>query len=72
MMDTSGVKSSASDIVKSYVDEKIGKFTSSDVLSNCPTISQASVFNALKKSTENVYIDKYGAGKQAYYVKHLK
>lgn len=72
MMDTSGVKSSAYDIVKSYVDEKIGKFTSSDVLSNCPSISRASVFNSLKKLAENGYIDKYGAGKQAYYVKHLR
>lgn len=72
MMDTSRVKSSAYDIVKSYVDEKIGKFTSSDVLSNCPSISRASVFNSLKKLAENGYIDKYGAGKQAYYVKHLR
>ena len=59
-------------IVKSYVDEKIGKFTSSDVLTNCPTISRASVFNALKKLTEKSYLDKYGVWKKTYYVKHGK
>ena len=72
MMDTSGAKSSAYDIVKSYIDKKIGKFTSSDVLTNCPSISRASVFNALKKLTEESYVDKYGVGKKAYYVKREK
>jgi Fic family protein len=69
IMDAIGVKSSAYDVVKSYVDNKLGKFNAADVLANCPSIGRTSVFNALKKLVEEGYINKYGEKQQAYYVK---
>jgi Fe2+ or Zn2+ uptake regulation protein len=68
-MDAIGVKSSAYDVVKSYVDNKLGKFNAADVLANCPSIGRTSVFNALKKLVEEGYIKKFGEKRQAYYVK---
>ncbi len=38
MMDETGMKSSAYDLVKAYADQKLGKFTANDVISNCPSI----------------------------------
>lgn len=69
MMDESGVKSSAYDIVKAYVDQKLGKFTSADVLANCPGVGRSSVFNALRKLTDEGYIEKQGMRNKAFYVK---
>ena len=69
VMDDSGVKSSAYDIVKAYVDNKLGKFTAADVLANCPGVGRTSAFNALKKLTEEEYIEKHGERQNAFYVK---
>ena len=72
VMDNSGLKSSAYDIVKAYADNKLGKFTSADVLANCPTVGRTSVFNALKKLTEEGYIQKHGERRHTFYVKTSK
>ena len=69
VMDDSGVKSSAYDIVKAYADNKLGKFTAADVLANCPGVGRTSAFNALKKLTEEEYIEKHGERQNAFYVK---
>lgn len=69
IMDDTGVKSSAYDIVKAYVDKKLGKFTVADVLINCPNVGRTSVFNALKKLTDEEYIEKHGERKSAFFVK---
>lgn len=69
VMEDSGVKSSAYDVVKSFTDNKLGKFTAADVLANCPSVGRTSVFNALKKLTEEGYIEKHGQRLQAFYVK---
>ena len=69
VMDDSGVKSSAYDIVKAYTDNKLGKFTAADVLANCPRVGRTSAFNALKKLTEEEYIEKHGERQNAFYVK---
>ena len=69
ILDDIGVKSSAYDVVKSYVDNKLGKFNAADVLANCPSIGRTSVFNALKRLVEEGYIEKNGERQQAYYVK---
>lgn len=47
----------------------LGKFNAADVLANCPSIGRTSVFNALKRLTEEDYIEKHGQKQQAYYVK---
>lgn len=69
VMDDTGVKSSAYDIVKTFVDKKLGKFTAADVLANCYTVGRTSVFNALKKLCEEGYIEKHGQRQNAFYVK---
>lgn len=69
MMDDTGVKSSAYDIVKAYADQKLGKFTSNDVLINCPGLGRSSVFNSLRKLVDEGYIEKQGGRKNTFYVK---
>ncbi|MCF0141712.1 MAG: Fic family protein [Mogibacterium sp.] len=69
VMDDSGVKSSAYDVVKAYADKKLGKFTAADVLANCPSVGRTSAFNALKKLTTEGYIEKHGERQSAFYVK---
>lgn len=69
ILDDSHVKSSAYDVVKAYVDGKLGKFVSGDVLANCPSVGRTSIFNALKKLVKEGYIEKHGDRKNAYYVK---
>ena len=71
IMDDVGVKSSTYDIVKSYVDNKLGKFTAADVLANCPSVGRTSVFNALKKLTSEGYVEKHGERQKAFYVKKM-
>ena len=70
MMDISGVRSSAYDIVKAYVDSKLGKFTSADIISNCPSIGRSSAYSAIKKLVQEGYIERHGIKNRSYYVKH--
>lgn len=64
-------------ICKSYAETAAlevvdSKFTAADVLANCPNVGRTSVFNALKKLTNEGYIEKYGERKKAFYVKKNK
>lgn len=61
--------SSAYDIVKKYVEEKVGKFTSGDVATHCPSIGRSSVLASLKKLTEEGLVVRYGSGRSTYYVR---
>lgn len=56
-------------IVKTYADNKLGMFTAADVIANCPGGGRTSVFSALKKLTEEEYIEKHGERQSAFYVK---
>lgn len=71
LMNDIGVKSSAYDVVKVYVDNKTGKFTGSDVISNCPLYGRSSVLSALKKLTEEQVIVKSGVGRSTYYIRNI-
>lgn len=62
-----GNASTAYDIVKQYVDGKIGKFTGADVVTHCPSIGRSSALAALKKLTEDGYIIREGAGRSTFY-----
>lgn len=64
-----GEKSSSYDIVKRYVEEKLGKFTSEELMINCPSVGRSSILAALKKITEEGMIEKHGKGKNTFYVK---
>lgn len=69
LLTESGSTSSAYDIVKRYVEEKIGKFTGADVLAHCPSIGRSSVLAALKKLTEEGAIIREGSGRNTFYVR---
>lgn len=61
--------SKAYDVVKHYIEEKIGKFTGADVVSHCPAIGRSSALAALKKLTEEGFIIREGTGRSTFYVR---
>ena len=69
IMDDSGVKSSAYDIVKAYVDQSIGKIKSSDVIANCPSIGRTAALDSIKKLVEDGILVKQGNGRSTFYLK---
>ena len=69
MMSETGAKRSSYDIVKRYVEGKIGRFTGAEAVVSCPSLGRSSVLSALKKLTEEGYIIRKGAGRNTYYVR---
>jgi Fic family protein len=69
LMDFSGKPSTAYDVVKKYVEEKVGKFTGAEVVANCPSIGRSSALAALKKLTDEDVILRQGAGRGTYYIR---
>lgn len=59
----------ALDMVRQAVADKIGKFTKSDIVELCPTLSKSSVEKSLMKLTENNEIAKHGTGKMTFYTR---
>lgn len=68
LMQHSTVKSTAYDVVKAYVDSKVGKFMSAEIITNCPSASRASVLASLKKMTETGYLIRIKTGRSVTYV----
>ena len=64
-----GSRSTIYDIVKTYVTEKVGKFTGSEVIAACPSGSRSAVLNALNKLTKEDVIVKCGSGRGTFYVR---
>ena len=60
---------SAYDAVRAYVEAKVGRFTSADVLSHCLGIGRSSALSALKRLTEEGVILRMGSGRGTYYVR---
>lgn len=48
LMDRSGVKSTAYDIVKTYMLGRIGKMTRAEVIVACPSLGASSVYRVIK------------------------
>lgn len=69
LMEISGKPSTAYDVVKKYVEEKVGKFTGAEVVANCPSIGRSSALAALKKLTDEGVILRQGAGRGTYYIR---
>lgn len=67
LLSENGNGSTAYDIVKKYVENKIGKFTGYDVIIHCPSIGRSSVLASLKKLTEEGVIMKNGSGRNTFY-----
>ena len=61
--------SSAYDIVKRYTEEKLGKFTSADVIAHCPGVGRSSVLAALKRLTAEGRVIRYGSGRSTFYAR---
>lgn len=66
-IDIIGEKKSNVEILKRAIEQKIGKFTKSDIMELCPSLSRATIENILKKLTENGEILRYGKGKNTFY-----
>ena len=62
-------KMSAKDMVENAVNQKIGKFTKSDIMELCPEIGSSSVESSLKKLCEEGLIEKRGGGRSTYYIR---
>ena len=67
LMSESGNGSTAYDIVKKYIEEKLGKFTGADVVAHCPSIGRSSALAALKKLTDEGVIIREGLGRNTFY-----
>ena len=65
----SGARSTAYDVVKAYVDSKIGKFTSAEAIASCPSASRSSVLSVLKKLTDAGYLTRLKSGRSVAYVR---
>ena len=57
------------DVVKNYIKEKLGKFTSADVIAFCPSIGRSSALAALKKLNDEGFILKKGSGRSTFYIR---
>lgn len=59
----------AIDQVRRAINEKIGKFTKSEIMELVPSIGKASVENSLKKLVEEGFILRHGKGKSTFYTR---
>lgn len=69
LVNAAGTRSSAYDIVKKYVSEKIGRFTSAEVVAACPSVARSTVLRELKELTEQGLIRKIGVGRSTCYLR---
>ena len=63
-----GRKSTAYDIVKTYTESTLGKFSKQDALIACPSLGSSSVESALKRLVEEGAIIRTGAGRKTMYI----
>ena len=64
-----GAKSTSYDIVKVYIQERIGRFSKQEVLAGCPSLGSSSVESALKKLVEEGTLVRTGAGRKTLYAR---
>ncbi len=67
-----GKKSCAYDIVKSFTEHQLGKFSKQDALISCPSLGSSSVEATLKKLVEEGAIIKTGAGRKTMYMRSFE
>ena len=63
------VKSSATDIVRAAVESRIGKFTKTEIMNICPTLSRSSVEAGLRELITSGEIQRFGSGRSTYYLR---
>ena len=59
----------AYNVVRTYVEAKLGKFSGAEILAACPSAGRSAVLASLKKMTEEGLIRKEGAGRSTFYVR---
>jgi Fic family protein len=69
LMQDTGARSTAYDVVRVYAEAKLGKFTSAEAIAACPSAGRSSVLSALKKLTEEGYLTRLRAGRGIFYVR---
>ncbi|MCM1364277.1 MAG: Fic family protein [Faecalibacterium sp.] len=68
-VDLVGEKLSAIELVKRAAYGKIGKFTKTEIMELCPTISKASVEISMKKLVDDGTLIKHGNGRSTFYTR---
>ena len=63
------VKSSALEIVRAAVNTKIGRFTKTEILNICPTLSRSSVEASLRELIQLGEIQRFGTGRSTFYLR---
>ena len=63
------VKSSATDIVRAAVNSRIGKFTKTEIMNICPTLSRSSVEAGLRELIQKGEIQRFGTGRSTFYLR---
>ncbi len=68
--DRMGILSSSSSLetVRRAINGKLGKFTKTEILELCPTLSASTVERHLKKLTSEGFIEKHGSGRSTFYI----
>lgn len=66
-----GKKRCAYDIVKSFTENTLGKFSKQDALISCPSLGSSSVEAALKKLVEEGAVIRTGAGRKTMYMRNF-
>ena len=69
LMNDAGVKSTAYDVVRAYAEQKVGKFTSADVIISCPSAGRSALLKALGKLVEEGRVIRLGNGRNTCYVR---
>ena len=69
LAEKTGKKSKAYDVVKTYSENTLGKFSKHDALVACPSLGSSSVESALKKLVDEGAIIRTGAGRKTMYMK---
>ena len=57
------------ELVRNAVNNKLGKFTKSDIMELVPSVGRATIENMLKRLVEEGYIERRGKGRATFYVK---
>ena len=60
----------AVELVRRATQNKVGKFTKSEIMELCPSIKKASVENSLNKLVQNGEISRHGSGKNTFYTRN--
>lgn len=71
-LDIVSMKNNAIDKVRTAAEKFIAKFTKSDIVEMCPSLSASSIEKSLNELVANGEIEKHGKGKNTFYTRKIK